>query len=95
MEKHRDKVDIHAVARAAGVSISTVSRSFNHPNLVNASTAKKIDRAVRNLGYIRNRAAQTMHGMRSGTIGVIVPTIDHAIFGALNATQGIVQDGLG
>lgn len=72
--------DIVAVANAARVSISTVSRSFNHPDLVAPATRKKIDRAVRKLGYIRNRAAQTMHGIRSGTIGLVVPTIDNAIF---------------
>ena len=77
------KADIIAVARAARVSPSTVSRCFNHPNLVKATTRKKIDRAVRKLGYIRNRAAQTIHGIRSGTIGLIVPTVDHAIFAEL------------
>ncbi|WP_425038806.1 LacI family DNA-binding transcriptional regulator [Primorskyibacter sp. S187A] len=77
------KADIIAVARAAKVSASTVSRSFNHPELVKPSTRKKIDRAVRKLGYIRNRAAQTIHGIRSGTVGVIVPTIDHTIFAEL------------
>ncbi len=74
------KADIVAVARAARVSISTVSRSFNHPDLVKPATRKKINSAVRRLGYIRNRAAQTMHGIRSGTIGLVVPTIDHTIF---------------
>ena len=74
------KADIVAVAKAARVSISTVSRSFNHPELVNPATRKRIDTAVRKLGYIRNRAAQTMHGIRSATIGLVVPTIDHAIF---------------
>ncbi len=77
------KADIIAVARAAKVSPSTVSRSFNHPDLVKASTRKKIDTAVRRLGYIRNRAAQTIHGIRSGTVGLIVPTVDHAIFAEL------------
>ncbi|WP_299655012.1 substrate-binding domain-containing protein [uncultured Tateyamaria sp.] len=77
------KVDIIAVAKAARVSPSTVSRSFNHPELVKASTRKKIDTAVRRLGYIRNRAAQTIHGIRSGTVGLIVPTVDHAIFAEL------------
>jgi LacI family transcriptional regulator len=77
---NKNKVDIFAVAKRAGVSISTVSRSFNHPDLVNPATRKKIDTAIRKLGYIRNRAAQTMHGIRSGTIGLVVPTIDHAIF---------------
>ena len=78
--KQGGRSDIVDVARRARVSISTVSRSFNHPDLVNPATRKKIERAVQALGYIRNRAAQTMHGRRSGTIGLIVPTIDHAIF---------------
>lgn len=77
------KADIIAVAKAAKVSASTVSRSFNHPDLVKAGTRKKIDAAVRKLGYIRNRAAQTIHGIRSGTIGLIVPTVDHTIFAEL------------
>ena len=79
-DKNQKKADIVAVAKAARVSISTVSRSYNHPEQVKPATRKKIDLAVRKLGYIRNRAAQTMHGIRSGTIGLIVPTIDHAIF---------------
>lgn len=74
------KADILAVARAARVSASTVSRYFNHPELLKSTTRKRIDSAVRRTGYIRNRAAQTIHGIRSGTIGVLVPTLDHAIF---------------
>lgn len=77
------KADIIAVAKTARVSPSTVSRSFNHPDLVKATTRKRIDAAVRRLGYIRNRAAQTIHGIRSGTVGLIVPTVDHAIFAEL------------
>lgn len=76
----QQKADIIDVAKAARVSPSTVSRSFNHPEMVNPATRKKINRAVEKLGYIRNRAAQTMHGRRSGTIGLIVPTINHTIF---------------
>ena len=79
-DRNNKNADIVAVANQAGVSISTVSRSFNHPHLVKPATRKKIDRAIRKLGYIRNRAAQTMHGIRSGTIGLVVPTIDNAIF---------------
>lgn len=74
------KADIITVAKAAKVSASTVSRFFNHPELLKAATRKKIDNAVRKTGYIRNRAAQTIHGIRSGTIGVLMPTLDHAIF---------------
>lgn len=77
------KADIVDVAKAAGVSASTVSRAFNHPGLVKADTRKRIDAAVRRLGYLRNRAAQTIHGIRSGTVGMIVPTVAHAIFADL------------
>lgn len=79
-QKQTGKADIIDVAKAAGVSASTVSRCFNHPQLVSPATRTKIDRAIARLGYIRNRAAQAMHGKRSGTIGLIVPTINHAIF---------------
>lgn len=74
------KADITTVAKSARVSASTVSRFFNHPELLKATTRKKIENAVKRTGYIRNRAAQTIHGIRSGTIGVVVPTLDHAIF---------------
>lgn len=77
---NKKKVDILAVAKAARVSASTVSRYFNHPELLKPATRKRIDGAVRRTGYIRNRAAQTIHGIRSGTIGVLIPTLDHAIF---------------
>lgn len=89
------KADIFAVAKAAGVSISTVSRSFNHPHLLKASTKKRIDSAVKKTGYIRNRAAQAMHGKRSGTIGLIVPTIDHTIFAEViqSFSDGIDEGG--
>ncbi len=79
-DKRKKKADIIAVAKAARVSASTVSRYFNHPELLKPATRKRIDSAVRRTGYIRNRAAQTIHGIRSGTIGVLIPTLDHAIF---------------
>ena len=76
----KKKSDILSVAKAAKVSASTVSRYFNHPELLKLTTRRRIEKAVRTQGYIRNRAAQTIHGIRSGTIGVLVPTIDHTIF---------------
>ncbi|PTX57092.1 LacI family transcriptional regulator [Litoreibacter ponti] len=79
-ETKSKKADIVSVAKAAKVSASTVSRYFNHPELLKPTTRRRIERAVQAQGYIRNRAAQTIHGIRSGTIGVLVPTIDHAIF---------------
>ena len=79
-EKFADIID---VANRAGVSPATVSRAFNHPDLVKPATRRKIQAAVEETGYIRNRAAQAIHGRRSGTVGLIVPTLDNAIFAKL------------
>lgn len=71
------------VALRAGVSSATVSRYFNSPELVRPGTRHRIEKAARELGYIRDRMAGTLHGRMSGTLGLIVPTIDHAIFSEL------------
>ncbi len=89
-KQHADIID---VAKAAKVSPATVSRAFNHPDLVRADTRAKIQRAVDELGYIRNRAASAMHGEKSGAVGLIVPTIDNAIFANLiQAFSTALQD---
>ena len=71
------------VAARAGVSIATVSRAFSQPALVRPPTRKRIERAAQELGYIRNRAAGSLHNRFSGTVGLVVPTIDNAIFSEL------------
>ena len=71
------------VANRAGVSPATVSRFYNSPEIVGAATRKRIEKAAIDLGYIRDRMAGTLHNRFSGTIGVVVPTIDNAIFSEL------------
>jgi len=68
------------VAARAGVSPATVSRYFNTPDIVKPDTKTKIAEAAASLGYIRDRMAGALHNRFSGTIGLIVPTIDNAIF---------------
>jgi len=68
------------VAKRAGVSPATVSRFYNDPEIVKGPTRNRIEKAAADLGYIRDRMAGTMHHGFSGTFGLIVPTIDNAIF---------------
>ncbi len=68
------------VALRAGVSPATVSRFFNSPDVVREPTRKRIEKAAQDLGYIRDRMAGALHNRFSGTFGLIVPTIDNAIF---------------
>lgn len=83
MRSRKGAPGIVEVAARAGVSPATVSRTFNEPDMVRGPTRKKIEQAAEDLGYIRNRMASAMHNRFSGTIGLIVPTIDNAIFAEL------------
>lgn len=71
------------VAARAGVSPATVSRYFNSPQMVRYDTRQRIEAAVEALGYVPNGAARSLNRGASGTIGLIVPTIDNAIFAEL------------
>lgn len=95
MSQRDDPINIFSVANAAGVSPATVSRVMNHPQMVSVDTRKRVEEAIRETGYIRNRAAQAMHGRRSATIGLIVPTVDYAIFASLVQSFGAQADALG
>ncbi len=74
------------VAARAGVSPATVSRFFNAPDMVRPDTKSRIQAAATELGYIRDRMAGAMHNRFSGTIGLVVPTINNTIFSELIAS---------
>ncbi|MDB2391188.1 substrate-binding domain-containing protein [Alphaproteobacteria bacterium] len=68
------------VANAAKTSISTVSRYFNNPTMVAPAVAHRIARAAQELSYVRNRAAASTRNKRSGTVGIVIPTLESSIF---------------
>lgn len=71
---------LHDVAAKADVSTATVSRYFNFPDQLSARARKKVEKAVRTLGYAPNFGARAMAARRTNTIGAIVPTMGNAIF---------------
>lgn len=73
-------IGIRDVAKQAGVSTATVSRALNRPESVSVDLRARIDRAVRELGYIPDAAARALSSRKTLTIGAIVPTIDNAMF---------------
>ncbi len=68
------------VAKAAGVSPATVSRTLNTPEMVSKDTLVKVRSAVDKLGYTPNFGARAMAAKRTMTIGAIIPTMENAIF---------------
>src|SRR4051794_30620150 len=62
-----------AVARAAGVSASTVSNVYNRPEVVSAALRARVLRAASELGFSGPApAARFLRGGRPGAIGVVL-----------------------
>ena len=66
-------VGMRDVAKAAGVSLSTVSLVVNNTGYVSADMRAKVESAMRQLNYIPNELARNLYRNRTNTIGVIMP----------------------
>lgn len=66
---------IRDVARAAGVSIATVSRVFNNTDLVSDVTARKVMAAADAFDYWPNETAKSLTTSRSHTFGILLPDL--------------------
>jgi DNA-binding LacI/PurR family transcriptional regulator len=64
---------IYDVARSSGVSISTVSRVVNAPQLVNEATRRKVLDAVTRLGFVPKAEASVRARKNVGNVGVLLP----------------------
>ena len=74
------KSTIHQVARQAGVSVTTVSRTVNSPALVDKETANKVWAAIRALDYHPNGQARSLVSGRTRLLGLIVSDITNPFF---------------
>jgi LacI family transcriptional regulator, gluconate utilization system Gnt-I transcriptional repressor len=68
------------VALRAGVSSATVSRFLNHPGVVAAGTAERIQSAIAETGYIPNLLAGALASNRSRLVAVLIPHLTNSIF---------------
>ena len=90
--KGRDSgpVTIGKVARAAGVSASTVSRVLNGTAVVSDVKKQAIDEAIASLGFVPNPIARGLAGGRTFSIGVVTQALDSPFYGA--AMRGIEEE---
>jgi len=63
---------IRDVARLAGVSVGTVSNVLNKPDEVSADSIARVQKAISELGYVRNDAARRLRAGVSATVGFVV-----------------------
>lgn len=74
-------VTLEEVARAAQVSRATVSRVVNGDRRVGDTTRASVEAAVRQLGYVPNRAARSLVTRRSDSVAVVIPEPTAQVFG--------------
>jgi DNA-binding LacI/PurR family transcriptional regulator len=88
-------VTIRDVARAANVSISTVSHVLSGKRPTSGATRERVEDVIRRLGYRPNRVAQSLVWRRPFALGLIIPDIRNPYFPAfaLGAEERVRERG--
>lgn len=86
---------IRDVAREAGVSVASVSRALNRPDLLSDKALSRVQEAIERLNYIPNSAARALSLQRMNTIGAVIPTLGHSIFDAFMGAYQSRAEALG
>ncbi len=69
-------ITIQDVARAAGLSVSTVSRVLNDKDDVAPETSQRVKAVIAELGYTSSLAAKSLRSRRTRVIGLILPELE-------------------
>jgi LacI family transcriptional regulator len=84
---------IYDIAKAAGVSIATVSRVFNSSNSVKESTREKILAIADEMGYHPQAYAQGLASKQKNSIMMLVPVMSNYFFTEiLKGAQDMLSD---
>lgn len=82
------KVTIRDVARAAGVSVGSVSRVLNNSSHVSPKIRYRVERTASELGFVPNAFAQAMRGRATHMVGLILRDItSHLLATFVRAAQ--------
>lgn len=73
-------ISVRDVAKAAGVSVGTVSNVLNTPDKVADKTVQKVQAAIDKLGFVRNDAARQLRAGKSRSIGLVVLDVRNPFF---------------
>ena len=78
-------VTMREVAKAAGVSIKTVSNVVNDYEFVSDATRAKVHKAIDELGYVINVSARNLRRGSTGIIALAIPDLQLSYFAQLSS----------
>jgi len=68
------------IAARLNLSVSTVGRALADDRRISAETKFRVHQMAEQLGYVTNRAARMMRGVRSTVIGLVVPDVRNTFY---------------
>ncbi|MEN1759890.1 LacI family DNA-binding transcriptional regulator [Anoxynatronum sibiricum] len=88
---------IRDIAKSTGLSISTISRYINSSGYVSKDSAELIQKVIDEMDYVPNRNAQAIFNKKSGSIGLVIPSLVNPFFSEMATIIGnkIQDDGYG
>ena len=96
LKSHRatGRVTLSDVARAAGVSPSTVSRALRGERAVDPALIERVQAVSDRLGYVPDPAARALASQRSNHVAILIPLLSNALFvDLLDAAQKTLRAG--
>jgi LacI family transcriptional regulator len=72
------------VAATAGVSVATVSNVLNRPEVVAPATRRRVEAAIKKLGFVRSEPARHLRSGLAHSVGLVVPDIANPFFAAVS-----------
>ncbi|VEU81107.1 LacI family DNA-binding transcriptional regulator [Haploplasma axanthum] len=85
-------IRIKDIAKACGVSVSTVSKALNRSHEISGDTTRKIVEKANKMGYIANSSARSLKTKRSQNLGLIF--VDNSDSGLGHEYFSIILNGI-
>lgn len=86
-------ITIKDIAKAAGVSHTTVSRALRGDDRITLETTERILQLADEMGYVPNSIAQSLTSQRTNTIGMLVISVaDPVVMDILEGAENVAQE---
>lgn len=89
MKKYKN-ISLQDVSNYANVSLITVSRVLNQPEMVSIHTRKRVHAAINRIGYVPNLNARSLVNQRTNMVGLVVPFLRSSLFADL--AEGLAKE---